>query len=634
MNPDQKEPDVYDVITGRRKIGYRLDGRVAIECFSDRIQVDWGGWAYKVTAGPGRVSRPFFSHAANRKDLWYNDRDDKTERNNAMNQKARKRNTCLFIGFLLLGGIFHYFDPTENLALNSFLFSGRFAIFAGLVLFWIRSVRSRLLPTRVRTYLTAAGVLMLSLLVIQVFSTRIVGDSVDPVWVSRCSKYAYWVPQMLIPALFLMAGVRICRGGQDGAGLDERLLMIPALFLSLMMLTNDLHHLIYRPKADYPELMIITGRYTHGPWFYLLYAWMILACVAGLILLFRETGRRPAKGIALLAGAALAWLVMLLLNLLVFDLLRVHQPYSTQEINIFGMLGIFEICIRNRLIASNENHTGFFAKLGLPVLITGPDLSPAYTTDCPLNASEEDLRASLRGPVCPREDTRLSGMGIRAGYAFWAEDESELHRENRRLESANEILSEENHLIGIENSLKEKKAHLDARNRVYDRIAAAILSRQRRISALLAGAKPADASFRRVLGECCVLNAWCKRKSNLLLLDEASLPVKNRELYLALQESARFLKCCGVEAAAVGDEETDFPLQNVHDLYDTFEAVIESWLPALRRLTVSLTDSGIRMAVETGEDLPLPETVLPVEKKSSEGTVFLTVRCGKGGGAV
>ena len=51
VSPDQKEPDVYDVITGRREIGYRLDGWVALECFSDRIQVDWGGWAYKVTAG-------------------------------------------------------------------------------------------------------------------------------------------------------------------------------------------------------------------------------------------------------------------------------------------------------------------------------------------------------------------------------------------------------------------------------------------------------------------------------------------------------------------------------------------------------------------------------------------------------
>ena len=72
------------------------------------------------------------------------------------------------------------------------------------------------------------------------------------------------------------------------------------------------------------------------------------------------------------------------------------------------------------------------------------------------------------------EDTRLSGMKIRPGYAFWTEDESELHRENRRLAQANELLSEENDLIAVENELKAKKARLDAQNRVYEQIAAAL----------------------------------------------------------------------------------------------------------------------------------------------------------------
>ena len=42
-------PDIFDVIVDRWEIGYRLDMRAAEECFSDCIQVDWGGWAYKVT---------------------------------------------------------------------------------------------------------------------------------------------------------------------------------------------------------------------------------------------------------------------------------------------------------------------------------------------------------------------------------------------------------------------------------------------------------------------------------------------------------------------------------------------------------------------------------------------------------
>ena len=550
-----------------------------------------------------------------------------------MEHRAARRNTVLFFGFLLLGGVFHYFDPTENLFLNSFLFTGRFTIFAGLILFWIRSVRSRLLPTRVRTYMVAAGIMMLCLLAVQVFSNRIVGDAPGDLKVNRFTKYIYWIPQAMSPALFLMACVRICRGRQDGKRWDERIVLAPASLLVVMVLTNDLHHLVYRPRADYPELTIVTGRYSQGIGFYLLYAWMILTFVVGLILLFRETGRRPAKGIALLAGATLAWLFMLVMNMLVWDWLRVHQPYSTQEINIFGMLGIFEVCIRNRLIPSNENHIGFFEQLGLPVMITDRQLVPVYSTDCSVPASEAELRASLERPVYPREDLRLSGMEIRAGYAFWTEDESELRRESRRLESANEILREENTLIRKENELKEKKARLDAQNRIYDRIAEVLYPRQKRIEKLLEEAEPGTEGFTGALGECCVLNAWCKRKSNLLLLDETTLPEKNRELFLALQESARFLKCCGVEAAAVGEETTDFPLSDIHELYDTFETVIESWLHALRRLTVSLTGTGIRMAVETDREMLLPETVLPVEARSSEGTVFLTVHRRKEGAA-
>ena len=51
------------------------------------------------------------------------------------------------------------------------------------------------------------------------------------------------------------------------------------------------------------------------------------------------------------------------------------------------------------------------------------------------------------------------------------------------------------------------------------------------------------------------------------------------------------------------------------------------------RMTVSLLEDGIRLAVDTSQALPLPETVLPVEERSGDGTVFLTVRRRKGGDA-
>ncbi len=49
ISPDQKEPDVFDVLSDRTEVGYRLDPAVILKCFGNSIQVDWGGYAYKVT---------------------------------------------------------------------------------------------------------------------------------------------------------------------------------------------------------------------------------------------------------------------------------------------------------------------------------------------------------------------------------------------------------------------------------------------------------------------------------------------------------------------------------------------------------------------------------------------------------
>ena len=178
-----------------------------------------------------------------------------------------------------------------------------------------------------------------------------------------------------------------------------------------------------------------------------------------------------------------------------------------------------------------------------------------------------------------------------------------------------------------------KKARLDAEAEVYRQIAAAIYRKQKEIAVLLEGTSPEDGSFPAALARVCVLNAYSKRKSNLLLLTEDALPKSNRELFLALQESARFLKCCGIEAAAVGEEYTDFPLPLVHKLYDSFEAVVEAYLPCMKRMTVSLTADGLRMALEAAEAPMLPPTALPVERRQEEATTYLTIRRKTGGEA-
>ena len=532
------------------------------------------------------------------------------------------RNTVLFLGFLLLAGVAYLFTRTQIAIVDTFMFSANFIIYIGLLISWMYSVRARLLPTKARGYIVAAAILMMAELLVRFLRFRILTEIV----IRRYTDYAYNIPLILIPTLFLMTCIRIHRGENNEQNGKEQLLLIPSCALLLMILTNDLHQLFYRRLIPLSEFHGIVGTYTYGPLFYVMYGWMGMTLIAGLAILIRKTYRRNIRGLACFAGVAFIWAGLSLLNWLVFTPLGMLRMYHAPEIHVFSLLGFFEVCIRNRMIPYNENYTEFFSGLGLPVLITDEALTPVYETDIPINASDAQLAAAVAAPVYLDADTRLSGMRLRPGYAFWAEDESELHRESDRLAEANELLSEENDLIAVENELKEKKAHLDAQNQVYDRIAAALYPKQKRIEELLESASPESDAFPSVLAECCVLNAYCKRKSNLMLLSEENLPKPNRELFLAMQESARFLKCCGIDAAATGEEYADFTLTQIHALYDSFEALIEAFLPYMHRMTVSLSGNGIRIAMEADQSPELPITALPIERSESDGCIFLTIQ--------
>ncbi len=538
----------------------------------------------------------------------------------------QNQNTWLFFAFLLLGGIANLLTRTRISIVDTFMFSANFMIYIGLLLFWLLSVRQRLLPTRARSYIILSAVLMILLLLIRVLRFRVLPVIV----VRRYLDYAYNIPMVLVPTLFLMTCIRISRGEEAEGKRRERLLLAPACFMLLLILTNDLHQLFYRRLIPLKEFHGIVGTYTYGPLFYLMYGWIALTMITGIGILIRRTYRQNLRGLLWFAGVAFIWTGLSLLNRLVFTPLDLARMYHFPEILVFGLLGSFEVCIRSRLIPYNENYTGFFSNLGLPVRITDEAFAAVYETNIPIKAADTEFSAAVAADVYLDEDTRLRGMKLHPGYVFWTEDESELHEESRRLAEANELLSEENDLIAIENELMEKKAHLDAQNRVYDRIAAALYPKQKRIEALLRANPPESDGFPAALAKCCVLNAYCKRKSNLMLLSEESLPQPNRELFLALQESARFLKCCGIDAAATGEEYAQLPLETVHALYDSFETLIEAFLPYMHRMTVSLASGGVRLAVEADQSPAVPNTALPVESRESDGCCFLTI-CAKGG---
>ena len=549
-----------------------------------------------------------------------------------MQRIKKNQNTWLFLGFLLLGGVLHSRDPDTYHFLVSIEYCAEYLIYAGLILSWTQSVNRRLLPTREKGYVLAAACLMLLFLAAQFTKYRI---AVEPGIIRYC-WYVYYIPILFIPTLFLMTCFRLFRGTGRGK-VDEFLFLIPAGLLALGVLTNDLHMLAFIPNEDIKSLIGSPRTYTHGFLYYAAYGWAGCALAAGILFLLLACRK---KGKWKKAIRPLGMLVLIPVFLKIREMIpksALLDAWEWPEIVIFGMLGVFEASIRNRLIPSNENYPGFFAEINLPVLITDKELKPAFRTSAPIPATEEQLQSALSSPVCPTPETRLSGMKIRAGYAFWTEDESAVNRLNEELREANETLALENELLERDRELTDEQAGIDERSRLYRQAAQEVYPTQKKISGILKNAQPGTVSFRSEIEKALVLTAYVKRKANFVLVEAERETVLASELASALEESAHYLCYCGLNAVVDIRAERPFPCREAMAVYDCFEAFAESLLGKTKEFFIRLQDKELLMMADGGElaleDLPdLTGFSLPVRQSFEDGQIIL--RAVLGGGTV
>lgn len=214
---------------------------------------------------------------------------------------------------------------------------------------------------------------------------------------------------------------------------------------------------------------------------------------------------------------------------------------------------------------------------------------------------------------------------------FWTSDELELRRMNDLLSEANETLDAENTLIEAENKQREELARMEFQNRVYRRISEKLYPTQKRIAELLNVMQPGTESYRRNMELVCVLTAYVKRATNLMLMAAEHESVSSRELLLAMQESAKYLTYHGIKAEATSKTNSTIPSDLIFPLYKTFEELIETLLPHITYMTATLSEDGFRLAADMNHLPALPDTALPVTAIVDDDMVYLTVTSQKGG---
>jgi len=494
-----------------------------------------------------------------------------------------------------------------NPYLNSICCFLRPFIYIGLYSAWACSFRKRIIQKNTRRCLIFIAGLMIFWMFVRMCKYQM---PYELPLALRYGWYLYYIPMQLIPTASLYLAFYMRQPENYRLPSWTHGLFLAALFLTGLVLTNDLHQLVFSfPEGKLGEAASYeVGVYGYGPAYYLIITWEIgcaLAAVCMILFKCRVIRNKKLLWFPFSAyGLAVAYGISYCLNLPFWRLFT--RDMTAAFCILFAVM--IESCIQCGLIPSNTGYAQLFQASGIAAQIIDTDGKICYRSKASGKIEREAVHLALKNPVMLENGIRLSGAPIRGGYVLWKENLSELQELLQELADRKEELKVAN--VIEEENLKAKKqmAKLSVKNQLYDKIqrqtSRQIILLTRLIDAYALAEN--EQQRKKILGKVVVIGAYIKRRSNLIFIAEHNSAISVRELELCLEETIRNLELSGAAAGFFVSKESPpcslsqmagkmISSETAIRIYDFCEAVIEETLDSLSALTVSLKQENEKL---------------------------------------
>lgn len=482
------------------------------------------------------------------------------------------------------------FYPTLFSYLRSFIYIGMFAA-------WGLSVRQRIVQKQVRRYLTGV-----SLLLILWFTLRSAKYFIF--WqpnVIRYLWYLYYLPMLFIPTLALLIAMSL--GKPDKYKLPKSVWLLFAVSgaLLILVLTNDLHQLVFSfsKNAD----IWSDESYGYGVCYFAVIGWQVLCAAAALVVMLFKCRLKNRKLRFLPVIPLIVSLNYLVLNYIGIPWQKELFGDVTAFQSLMYML-CFEACIACGYIHSNSRYADLFASsVGTSAQITDMSFNVRYAAMDTKPISREKMMHAIQSPVTLADGLNLHTMPIGGGYAVWTEDVSALLEARENFEGLAEELAERNEILRYEYKREARRRRVEEQNRLYDLLRCTTQAQINRISTLTKEYqkinKTEPTRAKTLLAEIAVLCSYIKRRKHLTLLADRDCSVAIAELVGAFTESLQALTLLNVRTTFFADSRLSvLPGKSAAEIFDFYEQVIESDLENISSIQVSLAYvEGLRLSV-------------------------------------
>ena len=505
--------------------------------------------------------------------------------------KATKKSLLYALGVLALIAFAMWLRYASRHILHSPAVSHlRSGIYVFLFSVWCYSLWLRIVQTQVRRYLLAISVLMVLWILL-----RSIKFSIENTDAERRLWYFYYFPMLFIPMLSVFVSRSLGKGEDFRLPRWSKLLYFPTLLLLLLVLTNDLHQQVF----SFPSGVLSDRAYRYEGGYFLVLGWEAL-CAGFAFLSMVKNCRIPRS-------RRIRWL-----PLVPFALSLAYVYAYVQKIHWVWVLAgdmtvaqclifasILECCIQCGLIQSNLGYDELFEATSLPVQITDRAFRSQYVSVAMQGAlPQSELRQMQQDAVHLGNDTLLKRHRLRRGWVFWKEDISALHQIRKELELTRDELRDTGDVLAAENAQRARWLKLTEENRLYDMMEAQTARQIAMLRDLLSELQKTEDPdrARHLLGQVIIIGTYIKRRSNLIFVGVQRGAISAQELRLCLNESSENISVYGADCKAIVKGEDPLTVEQATQVYDLFEAVVETELESLRALLISI-EVGKRVEV-------------------------------------
>ena len=408
-----------------------------------------------------------------------------------------------------------------------------------LLLRWQHTITTKITQKAMHSHLTAQNIVSILYLTVRFIQDAFLYVNIP--WM-RFTGYFINIAAIFIPLFGLYGSFYLGKADDYRISKKWYLLLIPACLLSVLALTNDLHHFFYyiMPEESQPNL------YFH-PYIgtYIVYIWGLSIISYQVYVIYRRNGTTKSDSLYRKLIPFYEPILLLLFSIPYAATAYVIQfelvEYSAGL--IFILVLCWQIYILVGLIPVNTQYEEVFRRSTVAMQILLPSGETIAASE---NAAEitpamlEALKQEQR--FFATEDITMHLHPVLGGYMVWQTDLSQINHALRELQRLNAKLEEEQDLLAQEIHIQSDEVSVQARNDIYDSLSSEVSGQLTLLTELLSKESLSENDWNRI----CLIGTYIKRFCNLRLTYQEQQTIPMGDLAISLQDMAKCMKNLGI----------------------------------------------------------------------------------------